>query len=239
MTSVMPVQRAVLLPGTGSDEVFVRSVFTRPLAAFGIAAVAPPPPPGESVVRGSLALLDRLADAERQPLLVGGISLGAQLATEWALRNTDRCAGVLAALPAWHGPAARAPAALAATATAELVERQGIDAALDAATAGVAPWLADELTRAWRRHGSGLAPGLRAAAHHPAPALAELGALPVAVGVAACTDDPVHPAAVARTWATALPRADVVETTLTALGADRESLGRAAALAWLRAWHRR
>ncbi|OXM49110.1 alpha/beta hydrolase, partial [Amycolatopsis alba DSM 44262] len=48
-------------------------------------------------------------------------------------------------------------------------------------------------------------------------------------------DDPIHPAEVARAWAAALPRAEVGESTLTALGADRESLGRATVLAWLRA----
>ncbi|MGW9306501.1 alpha/beta hydrolase [Saccharomonospora azurea] len=238
MTSVKPPRTAVLLPGTGSDEHFVRSVFSRPLAAVGVTVTAPPPPPGEDVVEGSLALLDRLADDADDadaPLLVGGISLGAHLATTWALANTHRCAGVLAALPAWNGPADAAPAALAARASADLIARHGVDAALDLATRGVAPWLAAELDRAWRRHGAGLAASLRAAAAHRAPALDELRTLDVPVGIAACRDDPVHPIAVARSWAAALPRTALVGTTLDALGADRESLGRAATLAWLHA----
>ncbi|EIE99616.1 hypothetical protein SacglDRAFT_02731 [Saccharomonospora glauca K62] len=239
MTSAMPTRTAVLLPGTGSDETFVHAVFTRPLAALGIAVTAPPPPPGEAVVSGYLALLDRIADATNGPLLVGGVSLGAHLATAWALRNAHRCAGVLAALPAWHGPGETAPAAVAATASAELIERHGLETALSLTTRDVAPWLAEELTRAWRRHGPGLAASLRAAAGHPAPELSALRTLDVPVGIATCVDDPVHPSEVAGAWAGALPHSAVVETTLAALGADRESLGRAATLAWLRAWSRR
>ncbi|WP_199432018.1 alpha/beta hydrolase [Qaidamihabitans albus] len=234
MSAISP-PAAVLLPGTGSDEVFVRAVFARPLAAVGFAVSAPPPPAGAAVTTGYLEVLDAAASAARAPLLVGGISLGAHLATEWALRNRDRCAGVLAALPAWNGRVGSAPAAVAARLSADRVARDGLDATLATATAGIAPWLADELRRAWRRHGPGLAAGLRAAADHPAPELAELRALDVPVGIAACADDPVHPAAVARAWAGALPRAALCQTTLTAVGADRESLGRAAVLAWLRA----
>lgn len=238
----MPLPRlprtAVLLPGTGSDEVFVRAVFTRPLAALGVTVLAPSPPPGAAVVTDYAPLLDRLTDGLDEPVLVGGISLGAHLASAWAVRNPDRCAGLLAALPAWTGPPMGAPASVAATASAELVERHGLTSALELATRDASPWLAAELTRAWRRHGTALAAGLRAAARHPAPELDDLRTLAVPVGIAACSDDPVHPAAVATAWATALPRAMVVRTTLAAMGADRESLGRAATLAWLHA-HRR
>jgi hypothetical protein len=69
---------------------------------------------------------------------------------------------------------------------------------------------------------------LREAAGSSAPTLAELGGLTAPVGVAACTDDPVHPFEIARAWVGALPRAALRTTTLAALGADRESLGRAA-----------
>ncbi|PRX51270.1 hypothetical protein B0I33_101423 [Prauserella shujinwangii] len=228
-------ERAVLLPGTGSDEVFVRSAFAGPLAALGIPLTAPPPPRGAAVTGGSLDLLDELAERAGRPLLVGGISLGAHLAAEWAVRSPHRCAGLLVALPAWNGPAGGAPAAVAARASADLVAREGVDRALRLATSGVAPWLAGELRRAWRRHGTGLAAALCAAAGHPAPTRAALRQLAVPVGIAACADDPVHPAPVAHAWAAALPRAAVHETTLAAVGADRETLGRAALLAWLRA----
>lgn len=232
----MPGPTPVLLPGTGSDEIFVRAVFAGPLRASGLEAVTPRPPAGEELAVGFLTVLDELAGAG--PLLVGGISFGAHLAAEWAVRNPDRCAGLLLALPAWHGEPGDAPASLAARASADLVAREGLETALRLSVDGVAPWLADELTRAWRRHGSGLAAGLRVAAGHPAPTLDQLRELDIPAGIAACTDDPVHPAAVAREWAAALPRAGLAETTLTALGADRESLGRAAVDAWLSAAER-
>lgn len=234
MTWVMRHRTAVLLPGTGSDEVFVRAVFARPLAAVGMRLVTPPPPRGAAVVTEYTRVLDAAAHADG-PIVVGGISLGAHLGTAWASRNPERCAGVLAALPAWNGPPTSAPAALAATASADLVAHRGVDEALALSTRGVAPWLADELRRAWRRHGGGLEAALRAAARHPAPELPELRALPAAVGIAACADDPVHPAEVARQWAAALPRSALRTITWGVLGDDRESLGRAAVLAWLRA----
>jgi pimeloyl-ACP methyl ester carboxylesterase len=233
VTSTIRVPAAVLLPGTGSDEVFVRAVFDGPLRALGVPLIAPPPPPGAGLADGYLAILDALGD-EYGELLVGGISFGAHLAAEWAVRNPGRCGGLLAALPAWNGDPGQAPASLAASLSADLVAGSGVDAAL-AQTAGSPDWLRAELDRAWRRHGDGLAAGLRVAAARQAPSPAELAALPVPAGVGTCTDDPVHPTKVASEWAAALPRAAVGETTLAALGADRESLGRATVLAFLRA----
>ncbi|WP_166463005.1 alpha/beta fold hydrolase [Amycolatopsis acidicola] len=229
MTSAMSTVTAVLMPGTGSDEIFVRAVFAGPLAAAGVRALTPRPAPGARLAVGFLTLLDSLAE---EPLLVGGISFGAHLAAEWAVRNPDRCAGLLLALPAWHGEPGDAPASMAAKASADLVEREGMERALKFSVDGVAPWLAEELGRAWRRHGDGLPASLRVAAGHPAPTLEALAGLDIPVGIAACVDDPVHPAEVAHEWAAAFPRATIRETTLAALGEDRESLGRAAVAAW-------
>src|SRR4051794_3212067 len=233
VTSAIRVPAAVLLPGTASDEVFVRAVFAGPLRALGVPLIAPPPPPGAALAEGYLETLDALAD-EYGELLVGGISFGAHLAAEWAVRHPGRCGGLLAALPAWNGVPGSAPASLAATLSADLVARSGVDAAL-AQTAGSPDWLRAELDRAWRRHGDGLAAGLRVAAGRPAPTLGDLAALNVPAGIGTCADDPIHPTKVASEWADALPRAALGETTLTALGADRESLGRATVLAFLKA----
>jgi pimeloyl-ACP methyl ester carboxylesterase len=219
----MESSRAVLLPGTASDEVFVASVFARPLADAGFTLVAP----ASRGVREHFEALDAAWDGT--PLVVGGVSLGAHVAAAWAVRHPERCAGVLAALPAWHGPAEGAPAALAASACASVVETAGVDAALT----GVDGWLGAELRRAWPRYGGRLAAVLREAAGSASPTLAELGRVTAPVGVAACTDDPVHPVGVAREWVEALPRAALRTTTLAALGADRESLGRAALAAYL------
>ncbi|MGC7098908.1 alpha/beta fold hydrolase [Amycolatopsis lurida] len=232
----MTCTTAVLLPGTGSDEVFVRAAFAGPLREAGIALTAPAPPPeGTALIEGYLAAFEATAAVVEGKLLVGGVSLGAHLAAEWALRHPERCSGLLLALPAWNGVPDGAPASVAARISADMVERDGLAGALRIATDGVAPWLAAELNRAWPRHGAGLAAGLRAAGAHPAPTLDALAQLRVPVGIAACADDPVHPVTVAHAWAAALPRARVRETTLAALGEDRSALGRAAVEAWQQA----
>ncbi|MEV0681630.1 alpha/beta hydrolase [Actinosynnema sp. NPDC050436] len=215
----------VVLPGTASDEVFVRSAFAGPLAASGFELVAP----RSRSVAAHFAALDALWAGK--PLVVGGVSLGAHVAARWAVRYPERCAGVVVALPAWVGPAGDAPAALAARASAAAVDGQGLVAAL----AGVDGWVGAELRRAWPRYGDRLADVLREAAGSVAPALDDLRGLDVPVGVAGCADDPVHPLAVAETWLAALPRAAMRTTTLDALGADRSALGRAALDAYLAA----
>jgi pimeloyl-ACP methyl ester carboxylesterase len=224
------VRQAVLLPGTASDEVFVRSVFEGPLRAVGVSLVAPTPRPASDLVRAHFAIFTNASAAG--PILAGGISLGAHLAVEWALANPDRCAGLLLALPAFNGAPGDAPAAVSARLSASAVRAHGLDATLAAVDAE--PWLGAELDRAWRRTGADLAESLDIAATRPAPAISDLARIHVPTGIAACSDDPVHPHAVAEHWANTIPGARLCTTTLAALGTDRESLGRAAVLAWLR-----
>jgi pimeloyl-ACP methyl ester carboxylesterase len=228
-----PVDTAVVLPGTGSDEIFVRSVFEVPFAAVCVRTVTPKPVPGTMLAESYLAALDEAAwDG---PIVVGGVSFGAHLAAEWALSHADRCTGLVLALPGWHGTPGEAPGAVSARLAADLARDRGVDGALAVATAGAPPWLAAELTRSWHGYGDGLASSLAVAADRPAPTLAALSALDVPVGVAGCVDDPVHPLAVAEEWVGALPRATLCTTRLDILGVDPEALGRAAVLAWLRA----
>jgi pimeloyl-ACP methyl ester carboxylesterase len=228
-----PAEVAVLLPGTGSDDHFVRSVFEVPFAAVCVRVVTPEPVPGTSLARACLDALDDAA-ADR-PVIVGGISFGAHLAAEWALAHPDRCAGLVLALPGWHGTPGDAPGAVSARVSADLVRSLGVEGALDVATDGVPLWLADELIRSWRGYGDALADSLAVAAERPAPTLGDLSRLDVPVGIASCTDDPIHPGAVAEEWLKALPRATMCTTRLDIVGMDREALGRAAVLAWLRA----
>jgi pimeloyl-ACP methyl ester carboxylesterase len=221
-----------MLPGSGSDEVFIRSVFACALTAVGVELVAPAPWRGPDVVAGYRAALDAAGPG---PVLVGGISLGAHVAARWAAAAPrGRVAGLLLALPAWTGPPCAAPAAVAARWTATQARTGGVGAAV-AASAGAPSWLVAELGRAWAGYGDGLAAALEAAASSPAPTTAELAGIAVPVGVAALVDDPVHPLGVAQEWHAALPRSALVTTTLAAFGADPGALGRAAVLAWLRA----
>jgi len=221
-----------MLPGSGSDEVFIRSVFAGALAGVDVELVAPAPRRGPDVVAGYRAALEAAGPG---PVLVGGVSLGAHVAARWAAAAPrGRVAGLLLALPAWTGLPHAAPAAVAARRTAAQARRGGVAAAV-AASAGAPSWLVAELGRAWAGYGAGLAPAFEAAAEEPAPSTAELAGLDVPVGVAALVDDPVHPLEVAQEWHAALPRSALVTTTLAAFGADPGALGRAAALAWLRA----
>jgi pimeloyl-ACP methyl ester carboxylesterase len=85
--------------------------------------------------------------------------------------------------------------------------------------------VAAELAAAWPAYGDGLASSLRAAAASSGPTPDELAALAVPAGLVAFRDDPLHPAAVAREWAAALPRAVLRELPLAAPAPDRAILG--------------
>lgn len=218
---------AVILPGSGSDEMFVRAVFQAPLAAEGLPLVAPAPRHGPRLVEHHLSALDAAAQRYGR-IVVGGISLGAHLAAEWAAAHPGHCAGLLLAMPGWSGSAAESPGAVTAGLAAAHVDADGVAAAIAAAVRDVPPWLGVELARAWRRAGAGLAPSLRVAVHRAAPTAAVLRTVTAPAGVVGCVGDPVHPVEVATSWAAALPSAALRTITFAELGADRAALGRAA-----------
>lgn len=229
---------AILLPGSGSDEVLVTTAFARPLGALGLRLVAPRPNSGASVVAGYLDAFDTGIESDAR-VVVGGVSLGAQVAVRWAadraVRGLPGPAGLLLALPAWTGDPGDAPAAVAARATCAALRRDGLAAVVAETRANTPVWLGTELDRAWTRHGDGLADSFEITARTPGPTPSQLAGLRLPVGLVGLLDDPVHPIEVARRWRALLPGAALVTTTLTAMGRDPETLGRAAALAWLRA----
>ncbi len=146
MTANLQGMTAVLLPGTGSDDDYIRRAFGGALLEAGAAVVAPRPMPG-GLIAGYLEALE--AAAQQGPIMVGGVSLGAAVATNWALSHPDQCIAVLAALPAWTGESDGAPAAQAARYSAQQLREIGLDAAVAGMRAGSPAWLADELTRSW------------------------------------------------------------------------------------------
>lgn len=221
----------MVLPGTGSDAEFVRNAFAATLTEHGIETIAVEPDP-LGVVVGYRAALDAAA-REFGPILVGGVSIGAAVALDWA--STNEAAGVLAALPPWIGEPAGAPASLAATATAQQLRSNGIDAVIAELQASSPGWLAETLTRSWRAHWPDLPAALDEAAGYRAPDAALLASLRVPVGIAAATDDPVHPFAVGQRWAELLPRGALTPVTLAEIGADAGVLGAAAYAAFQRA----
>jgi pimeloyl-ACP methyl ester carboxylesterase len=216
---------AVLLPGTGSDDDFVYRAFSTALHEVGAVVVTPPPQP-HRLVAGYREDLDNAARAAGpHPIVVGGVSIGAAVAVEWALANPGRAAAVLAALPAWTGEPDTAPAALAARHSAELLRRDGLVATTAQMQASSPRWLADELTRSWLGQWPALPDAMDEAAAFVAPTSGQLEALTAPLGVVSAVDDAVHPLEVGLEWVSAAPRAALRTVTLDAIGEDPGILG--------------
>lgn len=214
----------VLLPGTGSDDDYLRRVFAGPLERVGATLVAVQPDP-DDLLGGYLAALESAAAGG--PIAVGGVSLGAAVAASWALAHPDRTIAVLAVLPPWTGAPGDAPAACSARHTAAMLRNDGLDAVTAAMRASSPGWLADELARSWRRQWPGLPDAMEAAAGYPAPDTAALRRLSVPMAVVGAPDDAVHPLSVARHWARTAPQAALGTVTLERFGPDPQALGTA------------
>lgn len=225
----------VLLPGTGSDHDYVRRAFARPLEAVGAVLITPAPQPDRLVTGYLEALDDAYANRSDGPICVGGVSIGAAVATAWALAHPERVVAVLAALPAWNAEPDSAPAALAARYTASQLRRDGLAATTAQMRASSPAWLAEELARSWRGQWPQLPDAMEEAAAYVAPSHAELGGLTVPLGVAAAVDDPIHPLQVGVEWAAAAPRAALRTVTLDEFGADAAALGAACLAALIEA----
>lgn len=224
MSVILRGVTTVLLPGTGSDDDYVYWAFSAALHDVNAMVVTPPPQPGRLVA----GYLDALDDAARSgPIAVGGVSIGAVVATRWALDHPSRAVGVLAALPPWMGSPQNAPAALLARQSADQLRRDGLAATVAQMRESSPAWLADELTRSWVGQWPTLPQAMEEAASYHAPSCAELERLAVPMGVAVATDDPVHPAEVGFEWVAAVPRAALRTVTLAQMGVDTGVLGAA------------
>lgn len=214
----------VVLPGTGSDDDYVTRVFADPLREAGALVVAPAPQP-KQLIDGYLVAL---ADAARGgPIAVGGVSIGSAVAAAWALRHPEQTVAVLAALPAWTGAPGSAPAALAAHHSAQQLRHDGLVATTTQMRASSPPWLAEELARSWRGQWPHLPDAMDEAAAYVAPTRTQLQELAVPMGIAAATDDPIHPFHIGQEWATAAPHAALRAVTLDQIGANPAALGAA------------
>jgi pimeloyl-ACP methyl ester carboxylesterase len=232
MAVILQGVTTVLLPGTGSDDDYVYRAFSAALHDAGAVVVTPKPQP-ERLLDGYHEALDNAARSS--PIAVGGVSIGAAVATAWAIAHPGRAVAVLAALPAWTGAPDTAPAAIAARHSASVLRRDGLASATAQMRAGSPPWLADELTRSWVGQWPALPHAMDAAAEFIAPTCGELERLAVPMGLAAATDDPVHPVEVAMEWVSAAPRAAMRTVTLDEMGVDPGVLGAACVTALLEA----
>lgn len=216
----------VLLPGTGSDDDYLRRAFAGPLENAGAILITVAPEP-EHLVAAYLEAMDRAA-ARSGRIAVGGVSLGALLATRWALAHPEQAVAVLAVLPPWTGAPDGAPAALSARHTAAALRRDGLAATTAAMRASSPSWLADELARSWQRQWPQLPDAMEEAAACVGPTRAELGRLQTPLAVVAADDDLVHPASVAADWAACAPRAALSTVRLEDFGPQPSLLGAAA-----------
>ncbi|MBO0880660.1 MAG: alpha/beta hydrolase [Mycobacterium sp.] len=214
----------VMLPGTGSDEDYIARAFAGPLRDARARIAAHPPQPAH-LISGYLACLDEAARSG--PIAVGGVSIGAAVAVAWALQHPDETVAVLAALPAWSGAPGNTPAATAARHSADQLRRLGLVAATTQMRASSPPWLAEELARSWRGQWPHLPDAMEEAAAYIAPTHAQLRRLTAPMGIAAATDDPVHPLETGLEWSTVAPRAALRTVTLDQLGANPAALGAA------------
>ena len=222
VTAKLTGVRTVLLPGSGSDDDYVRRAFSSALAAAGATLVTPAPQPGRLIE----AYLEALDDGARDgPIAVGGVSIGAVVAVAWALDHPRDTVAVLVALPPWTGPSDNAPAALAARHTADQLRRNGLAATTSVMRASSPRWLADELTRSWTMQWPRLPEAFEVAASYGAPSRDELRRLHVPMGIAAAGDDPIHPLEVGMEWASAAPRAALRTVMLDEFGPEPGQLG--------------
>ncbi len=220
----------VLLPGTGSDDDYLRRAFGAPLQDAGAKLIAVAPEP-ERLVEGYLRAMDS-ASQQSGRIAVGGVSLGAVVATRWALEHPERAVAVLAVLPPWTGQPDGAPAALSARHTAATLRRDGLEHTTAAMRASSPAWLADELARSWRRQWPALPDAMEQAAACVAPTRTELRRMQTPLAVVAAGDDLVHPASVAVEWSACAPYAGLSTVRLQDFGPNPDLLG-AAALAAL------
>lgn len=214
----------MLMPGTGSDDDFVRRAFAGPLQQAGAVLVAVRPRPADLLLGYAEAVEEAAAGG---PIAIGGVSLGAAFGAAWAVANPTRTVAVLAALPPWTGAPGDAPAAASARHTAAALRRDGLEAVIAAMRAGSPGWLGDELERSWRSQWPGLPDAMEAAAGFAAPDTAALRRISAPMGVVGSPDDAVHPLQVARQWAQNAPRAALRTVTFEEFGPRPQALGAA------------
>jgi len=214
----------VLLPGTGSDDDYVYRAFSSALHQVG-AVPLPHAPQPEALIAGYTAALE--SAAADGPIAIGGVSIGSAVAVSWAIAHPERVVAVLAALPAWTGRGDDTAAACSALQTAHELRTDGLGATTARMEASSPAWLAAELTRSWVGQWPALPDAMSEAARYVAPTVPELEMLRAPLGVAAASDDPLHPLDVGVEWVAAAPHASLRTVTLEQIGADPAVLGAA------------
>jgi pimeloyl-ACP methyl ester carboxylesterase len=217
---------SLLLHGAGSCPATVRALLG-PACPPGSRVVAPALDGGTTdTVELIAALVVEAAAAGRPVGLVAGISLGAHAAARWAAAS-GAAVPLGLVMPAWTGPPGQVAAATLAA--AQEVDRVGREQTLARiGTEHPGDWVVAELARGWRsRDEDALVRALRAAGTSTGPTEEELAAVTGPAAVLALAEDPLHPEAVARSWAGLLPQGALEVVARDAPATDRGVLGTA------------
>ena len=162
-------------------------------------------------VRRVVDLIDGSVGNDPSDVVMVGVSLGAHAIARWAAERARSgrlpARALICVLPAWVG--APGDAAAATAASAREIAANGIDRTLRALEArGGASDVLALLRLAWADYSDdGLATALHTASQGEAPHIDDLRAIREPLAVVGWHRDPLHPADVARVWATAAPRA--------------------------------
>jgi pimeloyl-ACP methyl ester carboxylesterase len=216
--------KAVIAHGAASSADFVRRVFAKPLESIGYDLVTwDRRTPVQEADREFAALV-----RDSGATVVGGISVGAILATRYALAEGDRLAGLLVALPPPQPVGVPVPTAGGSEAALHIDSEE--------ATRGAVPWVADEIRAAWATYTQAdLVRELTSASRAVPPTYDKLAQCVVPTGIVALSGDPVHPMDAADQWAKALPFAELETVQMHEPATDITVIGQAAVRAWLRA----
>lgn len=222
--------RAAMIAGAGSTESFIERAF--PAVRGVVDEVRALGPHGGDLGAIEAALRAEVAQARTDGwrIIVGGVSFGAHASALYAASCDpwERPDALACVMPAWTGPPDAT--ALASAATADLVRERGIPAVLDQLEAQFpGDWLVAELRSAWGdRTAASLTQELRAVAASPSPSPHQLAGIGVPTVVLGVADDPLHPLAVARTWAGSIPGAVLATLSRADLSTGPSLLGRLA-----------
>lgn len=235
--SSKPRGAAILLPGAGSSEDFVRRVFAGVALDREVRVVTRPAGDARGLVDSIESAISDLTGRGWRTEVVAGVSLGAHAAAQWAARSRIRDLDLLLVMPAWTG----SPGAIAAATAAAADRLEAVGVAEELArirTESPGDWVVAELTRAWPQWSEqALISALRATARSPAPTVEELAQICARTGIVGLRSDPLHPHSTASGWHAAIPGAGLVLIDRSAPAGDVAVLGAAAALA-ARSTHR-
>lgn len=208
------------LPGAGFDHTFIEQALGPLAQQLDAELMAADPQPG-NVLSGYCAVCDEAA--ARGDFICIGISIGAIAALRWLIARQKKnsataqgtCLAAIISMAPWcENNYADAPAALAASSTAQAINAHGFATVKNAMVNTSPPWLAELQAPCWDRLGNDLGVVMSEVSETPAPPLSELGKITDSCGFIRVTEDPLHPVHVTDQWIQAMKHGSVTSISL-------------------------